>query len=305
MSDALPVGVEAAASAWLYAAIILTVGTSAARFWVRLGNHAGLSEATVAELEAKFGALGLLLAILVVLALIARMWAHTFATFGWADSFSWSGLEVVALDSRWGSAWRIQIAVAALFVAAMLWIRIDKTGWLLAALACVGLCFTLPLVGHAAGSTTRVMLHGTHVMGAGLWLGTLAVLFLVLGRSRRRFGATPARTVAEMLLGAFSPVALSGVATLAVTGAITAYSYVGALSNLWTTLYGRVLATKVLLFLGAGICGWLNRRRYSRDGLARERAHSDGHLEFSVGLEVGFAVAIVVVTGLLTQLRQP
>ena len=297
MSDLVPLGAEAAANTWLYAAVLLAVGVSVTRWWLRLGVRSSLSEAAVERLEHRLADLGLRVAIVVAIALAFRMWAHTIATFGWWELFSWDRVLIVAARSRWGHSWQVQMMAAVVLIGAHLSIRTQRrSGWLVATLASVGLCGTLPFVGHAAGSTSRVLLHGLHVLGAGLWLGTLTVVLVVSRPSLGSDGGlTTKEAVGQAFLRRFSPIAFSGMTTLVVTGAVTAWLYVGSLTNLWATSYGRVLSAKILLFLSVGICGWFNWRQFSRPGGRR----------FPVVLEVSLAAGVVVLTGLLSQLEHP
>ena len=58
-----------------------------------------------------------------------------------------------------------------------------KLGWVLTSLSGLGLCFSLPLTGHAmALGTTTVILQAAHVAGAGIWMGMLGVLVLAFRR---------------------------------------------------------------------------------------------------------------------------
>jgi putative copper resistance protein D len=190
------------------------------------------------------------------------------------------------------------MAAALALVGASLWVRIDRrAGWLAATLASVTVCATLPLVGHAAGSIGRILLHAVHMLAAGLWLGTLAVVLMV---------SRP--TADSAFLPRFAPVAFSGMVTLAATGAVTAYLYVGSLSNLWTTLYGRVLSARIALFAAVGFCGWLNWRQFSGAAARGAREGESGAAPRRTVLplvEVCLATAVVILTGLLTQLEHP
>jgi putative copper resistance protein D len=299
MSDVVPVGAEVAANAWLYAAVLLAVGVCATRWWLRLDVRSGLLEAAVDALEHRLGRLALRTATVVAIALVVRMWAHTVSTFGWSEALTLDALVVVGIQSRWGHAWQIQMAAALALVGSSLWVRLDRrSGWPAATLASVGVCATLPLVGHAAGSTGRILLHAVHLLGAGLWIGTLAVV-LIVGRPKAD----------AVLLPRFSPVAFSGMTTLAVTGAFTAYLYVGSLSNLWTTLYGRVLSAKIAVFAAVGFCGWLNWRQFSGAAARGTRKGESGAASRRTVVlplvEVCLAAAVVILTGLLTQLEHP
>ena len=115
-----------------------------------------------------------------LVALAFRLFTHTIAVFGFADVFTVNQVLIVALESRWGGGWRVQVlAASALLVTSMLARARPGRSGILPALAAVLLCYSVPLVGHAAGSASRVMLHGFHVLAAAGWLGTLTVLLSV------------------------------------------------------------------------------------------------------------------------------
>ena len=146
-----------------------------------------------------------------------------------------------------------------------------------------------PRLGHAAGETDRLIVHGAHMLAGGLWLGTLLSTVVV-----------PSAAVRELrpaLLKAFAPLAMIGFATLAATGAFAAWTYLGALSNLWTTTYGRLLGFKLLLVLDALTLGGLNWWRMHRLGLPP--------LTGAAIAEAVVAVGIVIVTGWLTETEHP
>jgi putative copper export protein len=115
--------------------------------------------------------------------------------------------------------------------------------------------------------------------------------------------------VGRQFLPRFSPIAVSGMAMLVVAGSVTAYLYVGSLSNLRDTLYGRVLGAKILLFAGVALCGWFNWRRFShdtgrdlREGDSARTVHRRRVLPF---IEVYLTVAVVILTGVLSHLAHP
>ncbi len=86
-----------------------------------------------------------------------------------------------------------------------------------------------------------------HIVAAGIWLGGLLPLVLVLGRARRRpqhWG-----TVAAQATRRFSVLAVGSVAAIVVTGTLNAALLVGSVELLLATLYGRIILFKVALLL--------------------------------------------------------
>ena len=84
---------------------------------------------------------------------------------------------------------------------------------------------------------------------------------------------------------------------LLLAGLVASALYVEAPSSLWTTPYGRVLMVKALLVAGIAGCGFVNWRRFS------EPAGEPATLPSTVSLEVALACAVVLATGVLTELE--
>jgi putative copper resistance protein D len=218
---------------------------------------------------------------------VLRVWTHAVAVFGFEDARSWDTLRLIAVQSRWGQNWRYQAIAASIYTvacAATVWRR---EFWPTATLAVVGFTATIPLLGHAAGDPARMAVHMLHVLGAGVWLGALAVVLLLRSPKRIRF----------LILHRFAPIALPGVAVVVGAGLIASWYYVGAISNLWITTYGRVLVLKTMLVAGISVCGYVNWQRLRR--LGGEAALS------TVVLEATLAGAVVIVTGFLTEIGHP
>ena len=127
-----------------------------------------------------------------------------------------------------------------------------------------------------------------HVAAASLWLGGLAALVFVVPRATADDGE---RRAAARLVSA---TALAAVIVLAATGAARALTELTAVSQLWTTSYGRVLIAKTALFAAALCLGWLNRSRLL-DSFAR--------LTRSVRFELVALLGVVVAVAILTELR--
>ncbi|MEQ1910805.1 MAG: CopD family protein, partial [Vicinamibacterales bacterium] len=144
----------------------------------------------------------------------------------------------------------------------------------------------VPQTGHAAEHWLRVLLHAVHLLGGGAWLGALAVVV---------FGMPSA--VRSHLLRAFAPVAASSVALVALSGVVMTLTYIGSLSNLWTTDYGRRLLLKLAVVGASLVIGGLNWR-----ALHRGEARASGKMPT---LEASLVLAIVVLTAWLTETAHP
>jgi copper resistance protein D len=285
---------EAAPKAVLYGALLLAIGACAAR-WLLQAHTPDSSADRGEDFERRLSRVLGVAAAFVLLALALRLWTHTLAVFGLPEGLEWDRIQLVALQSRWGSGWRLQAIAASALVVSTLWVKVDRrTGWPAASLAVVVCCCTLPVLGHAAGSPWRLALHAAHVLGAGVWLGTVAAVLIA--------HLLHPSDVRELLLRRLSPIALSGAAMLVAAGLVASWTYVGSVANLWTTPYGRLLTVKATLFCGVIACGFLNWRRFSVGaGNGRAAAETTG----AATIEVLLAAAVVIVTAIFTELEHP
>jgi putative copper resistance protein D len=285
---------EAAPKAVLYGALLLAIGACAAR-WLLQARTPGSSGDRGDDFERRLSRVLFVAAAFTLVALGLRVWTHAMAVFGLPEGLEWDRIRLVALQSRWGGGWRLQAIAASALVVSTLWIKVDRrTGWPAASLAAVVCCFTLPLLGHAAGSPWRLALHATHVLGAGVWLGTLAAVLIA--------HLLHPSDVRELLLRHLSALAFSGAATLVAAGLVASWTYVGSVANLWTTPYGRLLTVKGTLFCGVTACGFLNWRRFSAGaGNGRTAPESTG----VATIEILLAAAVVIVTAIFTELEHP
>lgn len=306
MSEQLAFSLEVASKAALYAALLPAIGVCAVRSLLlpRLGVPS-------AEVDVELKRLGTTTAVFVLIALVVRLFTHTTAIFGLADAFVLSQIRIVAFESRWGGGWRVQVLAASALLAASVLIRVRPgTSGILPALAAVVLCYSVPLVGHAAGSASRVVLHGSHVLAAGSWLGALTVLLFLVPRvgGHPSSGTTfDAAVLLLELLQGFSPVALSGAAVILLTGAVSSWLYVGSPSNIWTSPYGWLLVCKLGFVAGAAGCGYVNWRRLSTER-GGERASAGSPLDSltpAIVVEVLLAGVVTLVTAALTEVAHP
>ena len=126
-----------------------------------------------------------------------------------------------------------------------------------------------------------------HTTSAAIWFGGLLALAFVVprGTDAHERGALARR---------FSTTALVAVIVLASTGLGRALTELSAVSQVWSTSYGRALIIKTALFLPLLGVGWLNRVLL---------AGAFARLRRLVLMEVIVITAIVVVVGVLTDLQ--
>jgi putative copper resistance protein D len=175
----------------------------------------------------------------------------------------------VLLQTQGGTVWLIRAALLFL-LGAFLAIRAelqDRTDWRAARgeVALLGL-LALGLIaagGHAAavepGTATAIAADVVHLASAGIWVGGLPALALLLWLTGGAAGAD-ARPYAVLVARRFSRTALAMVATLALSGLWNAWMQVGSVAALLGTRHGRLLLVKLLAFGAMLVLATFNRR---------------------------------------------
>jgi putative copper export protein len=264
---------EALSKIPLYAGALLLIG-----FWVSLWLARTGPAADAASLYVS--PLGRLAAVVLVGGLVLRLFAHSYATFG-GDAWTVESLTTIGVRSRWGSPWRLQLLIGAgLLWAAVRARRQARVVTVSGTLFVVALAFSFTMMGHSASEGTHSIVAAFHILAAGAWLGTLGAL--VAARHR------------GILWRQFSTVAMAGSILMAVTGLLLTYFYVATPANLVSTPYGRLLAAKLVLVAGIGVCGFINWRRVKAAGMPS-----------TAGLELAVAALVVIVTAFLTETEHP
>lgn len=229
------------------------------------------------------------LSFVLIAALLVRLWAQTASAFGAPDAWSFDNLRVIAFESRWGNAWQLQMLAGAVLLGAAWALRSHRAAWILFEAGALGLALAMPLLGHAAGSPGRYVIHTAHNLGAAAWLGTLGVTVMASWRP----AAVPGIALA---VGRFSPIALTSAAMLTLTGVGAAWLYVGSWQALWTSGYGRVLSAKLAVVVVVVACGWTNWRRVRRAAVPRR---------VLMTAEWVAALIVVALTGVLSETEHP
>jgi copper transport protein len=163
------------------------------------------------------------------------------------------------------------------------------------AVASAAAMLAVALTGHAAGESPEWLNVGVqwiHLMAVGAWVGGLAWLLLAI-----RGADSEERRAAVRRFSTLAGIALA--ITLA-TGIGRAWAELGGWRQLFDTSFGITLLVKSALVVALIALGALNRYRNvprmetANPGLSRVRR--------TVRWEVGFAIAIVAVTAVLSQL---
>jgi copper transport protein len=190
------------------------------------------------------------------------------------------------------------IAVAVTDLLAAAWLLRPRTTLLVATAIGAAVAMSVHVLGgHASAGATPWLaetLQSVHMLAAGLWVGGLVLLLVVV-----RGAATTPVTQAER----FSRLALPAVVVIVATGVLRAIQQLGGFGELRRGLdssYGAILLVKVALVLLLIAAGAWNRRRE----IPSLETHPKGLRRIVTG-EVVVAAGVVVLTAGLTGLNPP
>lgn len=215
------------------------------------------------------------------------------------------GMETIMMQTRWGTAWILATAGAAVALAGFIIARLrHNLGWLVGSAGAVALAFSPALSGHAGASprwaTFAVAVDALHVIGAAGWLGSLLYV-IAAGVPTLETRENGAANVAR-LVNAFSPTALAFASLVVGSGALSAWLRLGALSPLWMSPYGRLLLLKLFVLSGVIATGAYNWRRM-RPTLGVDAATSK--FRWSSRAELTIGAAVIVITAILVATPTP
>lgn len=172
---------------------------------------------------------------------------------------------------------------------------------------------TLAWTGHGAMDDGGVgWLHlaadVAHLIAAGMWIGTLLGLSLLVMRRARRVDAVHL-SLTHRAFESFSTTGTVVVAVIMVSGLINSWLLVGpaGIRMLSTSLYGQLLAAKVIVFLAMVALASVNRFRLT-PALAKAIERSDhpramSALRRSLGAETACAIAVLGIVAWLGTLE--
>ena len=185
-----------------------------------------------------------------------EMWLRSGTMSGGGPGAAMHAVPAVLMRTHFGSVWIVRLAglLALLPLSAASSRRFLRLG----ALAALGIALTVSLTGHAGdwGDVSLTAgLDWVHVVTATTWTGGLFVLAGLVLRDTSRW---PAALLVDMMRR-FSALAAWCLLAVVLTGTYGAWVQLPAVAALWQTVYGRVLAIKILLVVSLVWWGALNR----------------------------------------------
>lgn len=278
--------------------------------WFVLARYAGPdAEQVRAAVNARLPRWIARIGFVAVAATLARLLAQHAAVFGTEEAFSVDSLATLLFRSNWGRSWWLAILSATVVsgVATQLR-RVRTSAWVVASAAILLFALSQPLSGHPAAAempSLAVATQWLHLVGAGGWVGSLAMLtLLAIPTTRHTEGYSSANPDARVagLVRAFSPTALAFAAILGITGLFTAWDNLGGFAPLWESVYGRTLMIKLGLLSVAVATGAYNWRRVLP---VLGEAQSTERLRRSSLIELAAALMVVAVTAVLVATPMP
>jgi len=294
----LPIDLFAAGRTLAYLALLTLVGACAFAFLVpRWRRDEDDDRSLPARALERTWAVAAWASALLILAHLTRAHGQVRSFLEPIEPFTFAAARPILFETGWGRGWLLQTAAAlACLPLAFAARRRPAPGLGLLATAVIAAAAASPLTGHAVehpwGRGLGVGLHALHLIGGGVWLGSLATMLF----AGLRTAGTDHAAVARMVRS-FSPMALAGAGTATAAGLLLGFAYVGDLSSLVGTQYGRTLLVKLsLLLITMGLGAWNWRRLVPRLGQpeATRTIARSAAVELVVGLLLVTATAVLV-----------
>jgi putative copper export protein/mono/diheme cytochrome c family protein len=175
-------------------------------------------------------------------------------------------------------------------------------GCVVAVLA-AGLLGALALMGHGGATpgqagVIHLVADVAHAIAAGVWVGALLPLALLLAAARGA-GDIPALAAAREATRRFSNLGVASVATLLATGIINTIFLVGTVPALLGTPYGQLLLLKIILFLAMAAIASVNRLKLTPRLFAGSAATALWQLRRNALIEAALGLVIIAIVGAL------
>lgn len=281
----------------IFVALLLIIGTQTAMALVRsaLADTVELA----APLQDRLRRLVRPVLLGLVCLLIAKAALQLLSFVDPGETITFALAKSVLLSGTWGISWLVQFTAVVIFLV----VGARRPG---TAAALTGLLVVAQTgMGHAAGATWPTPLgrivDASHLLGAGIWLGTLAALAVAAFPSLHGEERLPslARVVRD-----FSLYARIGVSLVIVSGVIAGLRYVGPIAVIAQSAWGRLLLFKLAGMLGVMVLGWYNWRIVT-PALDGGHAKARHQLRFAVRFELMLGLVMLALTAFLVATALP
>jgi putative copper resistance protein D len=212
-------------------------------------------------------------------------------------------------DTQFGLVTAVRLGLAILTWPILIIAKPSQRLWIITSILGAAILASFAWTGHGAsdeGASGIIHLVADllHLLAAGVWLGALVVLGMLLASARRNLDMPALNALHDGLAG-FSGVGTAVVAALVATGLINSWFLIGPahVGALFSSTYGLLLCAKLAIFAGMLGLAAINRFRLTpalasalRDGSVDDAVRA---LQRSVVIE---SVAALVVLGLVSAL---
>ena len=222
------------------------------------------------------------------------------------DGLGGGAVSMLLTGTRFGHVWIARVVIA---LALAIYLLRGKPGthppWLrgCAAVLAATLLGALALAGHGgatpgAAGVVHLVADMAHAIAAGVWVGGLLPLALLLAAARRA-GDTPALAAARDATRRFSTLGIASVATLLATGIVNTIFLAGSVPALIGTTYGQMLVLKIVLFLAMVAIAAVNRLELMPQLCTDSAAPALRRLQRNALTEACYGLGIIGIVGLL------
>ncbi len=186
-----------------------------------------------------------------------------------AGLFDLDSIWIILTETSFGRISAVRIELLVFSIATALFFVPDRMVWTVQSIYGIAILATFAWTGHGVYDSGFVGLIHTiadlfHLLAAGVWIGALLPLSVLILRSLRSQTVTDARRTLENL-ERFSGIGPAAVSVLVLTGLVNTWFLVGLeqWQGLITTAYGNTLTIKLILFGGMLLLAVSNRYHLS------------------------------------------
>ncbi|MDM5356881.1 copper resistance protein CopC [Peribacillus sp. ACCC06369] len=223
------------------------------------------------------------------------------AGVGWTDAFNVSYIKEVLNATNFGTIWIVEILMLLLLflvIYFMLENSLIKSLPFVTIIIIAGLMVCKALTGHTAAVPNQVLavlMDFLHLLSMALWLGGLMALLVILpGLADRQPVQEDKKTYYWSIIQRFSRWSFLFVIILIVSGIYSSLQHVPTIHSLINTTYGQLLLAKIGLMLVMIVFGGFHFLRGKKQ---------TKKLGYSVGMEFGLGIIILLVAALLTNVQ--
>lgn len=290
-----------------FLSMVVVIGSVAFALFVlpgatRAAGDASVDLGRVVERRLRFLAVAGARALLVLA--VVRLTSHGVVLAGSLQALRVGDLVDLVTGSTFGRGWLLQVAAT---IALLFGLRAaGPVRWSTLAYVAGALAISASFLGHPAAVPDArglaMSLDAIHVLAAGGWTGAIIMLAVAGLPAVLALPASSRVETARGLLRAFSPLALSCAAILAVTGLVGAWLQLRDPGLIFGSEYGLTLFRKVVVVLIVAALGAYHWR-VVQPSVGSDR--SLGRLRGSIMLDVAFVILVLVLTTILTGTAPP